>query len=173
MLGMKRFRYLTICILVLLSPAATADEIFPRPPELQPDVDFWIDVFTEYSVDEGVLHDNRNLGVVYDRLNMPAGLSRKERNRRVERRRRELRAVLQSLASGKRDNLSTEEARVLALWPANVSDETLVRAARQIRYQQGLRERFGQGLERAGPRSTGDIERDGLGLRIEPRVDLF
>ena len=81
---------------------------------------------------------------------MPADLSRRERNRRVDRRRQALRATLQALASGKRDNLSDEEARVLALWPDDVSNATLARAARQIRYQQGLRERFRQGLERAG-----------------------
>ena len=141
---------LLLFLLLALSPAALANELFPRPAELQADVDFWLDVFTEYSIDEGVLHDNRNLGVVYDRLAMPAELSRRERNRRVDRRRKELRAVLQTLASGKRDNLSGEEARVLALWPADVTNQTLAGAARQIRYQHGLKERFGEGLERAG-----------------------
>ena len=141
---------LLLSLLLALSPAALANELFPQPAELQADVDFWLDVFTEYSIDEGVLHDSRNLGVVYDRLAMSAKLSRRERNRRVDRRRKELRAVLQTLASGKRDNLSVEEARVLALWPADVSNQTLARAARQIRYQHGLRERFGEGLERAG-----------------------
>jgi membrane-bound lytic murein transglycosylase D len=135
---------------VFLSGTAAADESFPQPPELQPDVDFWVAVFTDYSVDEGVLHDSRNLGVVYDRLAMPADLSRRERNRRVDRRRKALRAVLEALASGKRDNLSNEEARVLALWPSDVSNSTLASAARQIRYQQGLRQRFREGLERAG-----------------------
>jgi membrane-bound lytic murein transglycosylase D len=147
---MTRLRYCLFPLLVILGSPAAASELFPQPPELQPDVDFWVDVFTEYSVDEGVLHDSRNLGVVYARLNMPAGLSRSERNRRVDRRRKELRTVLQSLASGKRSSLSSEEARVLALWPANVSNQTLANAARQIRYQQGLRERFREGLERAG-----------------------
>jgi membrane-bound lytic murein transglycosylase D len=143
-------RLLLLSLVVLLGGTAAADESFPQPPELQPDVDFWIAVFTDYSVDEGVLHDSRNLGVVYDRLAMPAELSRRERNRRVDRRRKALRAVLEALASGKRDSLSDEEARVLALWPSDVSNSTLAGAARQIRYQQGLRERFREGLERAG-----------------------
>ena len=117
---------------------------------MQPDVDFWISVFTEYSTDEGVLHDSRNLAVVYDRLEMPATLSRRERNRRVDARRRELRAVLQTLASGRREGLSAEERRVLALWPGDVTNETLASATGRIRYQQGLRDRFREGLERAG-----------------------
>ena len=150
MLAMKSLLYLLIAIILLPGAHATADDRFPLPPELQPDVDFWLAVFSDYSVDEGVLHDNRHLGVVYKRLDMPASLSRRERNRRVDRHRKEIRAVLQALAAGKRDNLSAEEARVLALWPADVTNATLANATRQIRYQQGLRERFREGLERAG-----------------------
>jgi membrane-bound lytic murein transglycosylase D len=134
----------------LVSGAALSDEIFPQPPELQPDVDFWVSIFATYTSDEGVLHDNRNLAVVYERLDMPAHLSRRERNRRVEERRKELQVVLRSLAAGKRDNLSTEEARVLALWPDDVSNDTLSAAVGRIRFQQGLRDRFRSGLERSG-----------------------
>ena len=139
-----------LLLLSLFSGTAAASDLFPQPPELDRDVDFWIAVFTEYSTDEGVLHDNRNLGVVYARLAMPESTSRRERNRRVAERRKEIQAVLRTLASGKRDQLSGEEARILALWPANVSNETLSAAVGRIRYQQGLRDRFRQGLERSG-----------------------
>ncbi len=142
---------LTLLGLVLVVTAANASqELFPKPEELVPDVDFWLAVFTDYSVDEGVLHDNRNLGVVYERLAMPAELSRRERQRRVATRRKSLQAVLRSLASGKREQLTAEEAHVLALWPDDVSNETLADAATRIRYQQGLRERFREGLQRSG-----------------------
>lgn len=141
------------CLLLLLvtfSGLASADELFPQPAELQPDVDFWVDVFTTYSNDEGVLHDNRHLGVVYERLAIPEKTSRRERQRRVEKRRKVLQGVLRALGNGKRDNLTAEEARVLALWPANVSNQTLRDAAGRIRYQQGLRDRFEDGLRRSG-----------------------
>lgn len=137
-------------IILLGMAAAAADDTFPQPPELNPDVDFWVSVFTRYSTDEGLLHDNRNLAVVYARLDMPAKLSRRERQRRVENRRKKIRAVLQSLASGKRDNLSEEEARVLALWPEDVSNSTLSAATKRIRFQQGLSDRFREGLQRSG-----------------------
>ncbi|MCP4333800.1 MAG: LysM peptidoglycan-binding domain-containing protein [Gammaproteobacteria bacterium] len=142
-------RYFFLLIL-LWTGAAGADETFPEPPELKPDVDFWVSIFTAYSTEEGVLHDNRNLAVVYERLKMPSKLSRRERQRRVEARRKKLRAVLRSLATGKRDKLSDEEKRVLALWPDGVSDKTLNAAAKRIRYQQGLRDRFRDGLKRSG-----------------------
>jgi membrane-bound lytic murein transglycosylase D len=129
---------------------SVADETFPQPPELTPDVDFWLDVFTEYGNDEGVLHDNRDLSIVYDRVAMPENLARRERQRRVDKRRKVLQGVLRSLASGKRDSLSTEEARVLALWPVDVSNKALSDAVGRIRYQQGLKNRFRQGLQRSG-----------------------
>ncbi len=141
---------LLLLIFLTFSGLSVADQTFPQPPELQPDVDFWIDVFTRYGNDEGVLHDNRNLAVVYDRLPIPEKISSRERQRRVEKRRKELQAVLKSLASGKRNSLTAEESRVLALWPADVSNQTLATAAGQMRYQQGLKDRFRQGLQRSG-----------------------
>jgi membrane-bound lytic murein transglycosylase D len=147
MTSIRCFLLLAACLATESVPAA---ETFPQPAELQPDVDFWVSIFTRYSTDEGVLHDNRNLGVVYDRLDMPAKLSRRERNRRVDARRKQLQAVLRSLASGKRSNLSREEARVLALWPADVTDGTLSAAVKRVRFQHGLSDRFKAGLERSG-----------------------
>ncbi len=157
-----------LSLLLLFSVWASAADTFPAPPELQPDIDFWVDVFTEYGSDEGVLHDNRNLGVVYERLAMPENLGRRERQRRVDKRRKLLRSTLHALASGKRDNLNAEEARVLALWPANVGNKTLKAAASRIRYQQGLKGRFHAGLRRSGRwRDHINKEFRALGVPIE------
>jgi len=139
-----------LLIFLLFCRISLADETFPQPAELQADVDFWVDGFTESGNDEGGLHDNRALGVVYDRLKMPEKLSRRERQRRVEKRRKTLQTVLRTLATGKRDNLTAEESRVLALWPSDVTDKTLASAVGRIRYQQGLRNRFRDGLQRSG-----------------------
>jgi len=147
---MKRKSQIGGLVLLFAFGLAAAAEPFPEPPELKPDVDFWIGIFTRYTTDQGVLHDARNLGVVYERIDFPHGLDRRERQRRVVGRRKAIQAVLAKLASGKRDNLSSEEARILALWPADVSTATLVDASRNIRYQQGLSDRFREGLIRAG-----------------------
>jgi membrane-bound lytic murein transglycosylase D len=150
LIQMTSFRCVLFLSLFLGSTTPFADEIFPQPPELQPDVEFWISIFAQYSTDEGVLHDNRNLAVVYARLDIPEKLSRRERQRRVAARRKELQATLRSLASGKRDGLTAEEQRVLSLWPEDVANETLAAAVNRVRYQHGLRDRFKQGLERSG-----------------------
>jgi peptidoglycan lytic transglycosylase D len=147
---MKRKSQIGGLVLLFAFGLAAAAEPFPEPPELKPDVDFWIGIFTRYTTDQGVLHDARNLDVVYERIDFPHGLDRRERQRRVVGRRKAIQAVLAKLASGKRDKLSSEEARILALWPADVSSATLVDASRNIRYQQGLSDRFREGLIRAG-----------------------
>ena len=151
---MTRFIYpkylITTLLLLLASVDASADDVFPRPAELEPDINFWVNIFTVYSTDEGALHDNRNMAVVYERMSVPGSVGRRERNRQVGRRRLHYQAVLKSLASGKRDNLSAEESRVLALWPEGVDNATLTAAVGQIRFQLGLSDRFREGLVRAG-----------------------
>lgn len=156
-------------LLVLFLPISVqAADAFPQPAELQRDVDFWVSIFTDYTTDQGVLHDSRNLAIVYERVDLPANMDRRERQRRVEKRRVHLQAILRSLASGKRDKLSEEEARVLALWPGGVGNSTLGAAVGQIRYQQGLKDRFRDGLVRAGRwRDFIETELRALGVPVE------
>jgi membrane-bound lytic murein transglycosylase D len=165
---MTRKSRLGLVFLLFLGLPAAADELFPVPEGLQPDVDFWIDIFSHYTTAEGVLHDNRNLAVVYETIDLPADMGRRDRQRRVAKRREHYEAILRTLAGGKRDNLSEEEARVLALWPEGVSNSTLSAAVRQIRYQQGLRDRFREGLERSGRwREYIENEFRALGVPVE------
>ncbi len=165
---MTSLRPLLLLIFATFVSQAHADELFPLPAELQPDVDFWVDVFTEYGSDEGVLHDSRDLSIVYKRLEMPEKLGRRERQRRISSHRKDLQAALRTLGGGKRDNLSAEEQRVLALFPDTVSNATLLAAVNQIRYQQGLRQRFRRGLERAGRwRDHVNAEFTALGVPID------
>ena len=143
-------RILALFCLLAAPPLAADPSQFPRPTELEPDINFWISVFTEYTSDQGVLHDNRDLAVTYEDFDIPATVSRRERNRRTGARRKHYQSVLRTLASGKRKKLTAEEKRVLELWPADVTNEELRDAASRIRYQQGLSDRFRAGLKRAG-----------------------
>ncbi len=145
----QRF-WLFVAVLLPVTAIHADDGLFPRPPELEPDVRFWRSIFTEYSTDEGVLHDNRNLSVVYETVPMPVATSRSARNSKVEKRREHYRAILRTLATGKREGLDAEQQRVLALWPADVSNAELREAMTRIRFQHGLSDRFREGLVRAG-----------------------
>lgn len=154
--------------LLLVGTPARAEETFPLPDELRPDVDFWLSIFTRYDSNEGVLHDNRHLDVVYERIELSARLSRRERQRRIRRHREAIQATLRTLAGGKRDGLSGEETRVLGLWPEGVSNQTLSAAVGRIRFQQGLSDRFREGLVRAGRwREHIETELGALGVPLD------
>lgn len=141
----------TALFLVAANMAFANDEaLFPKPEALERDVNFWISIFSEYSTSEGVLHDHRNLGVVYEKVDLPENASRRTRNRLSKVRRQHYQKILSTLANGKRDNLSVEEYRVLGLWPADVSNKELTAAASRIRFQLGLSDRFREGLKRSG-----------------------
>ena len=170
--SLKKFFAAAILAAALAMPTAGAqssgEELFPLPAELQPDVNFWLSIFTEYNTREGVLHDNRYLGVVYEQVPLPENVSRRQRQRIADQRRNYYKAILQSLASGKRDSLSVDEARVLKLWPDDVTNKELNAASGRIRLQLGLSDRFEEGLRRAGRwRSYVNSEFTSLGVPIE------
>ena len=60
---------------LLAGPALAAPADFPEPPELQRDVGFWMRVYTEITTEQGFLHDEHNLGVVYGKMEIPSRLS--------------------------------------------------------------------------------------------------
>lgn len=125
-----------------LGVSAQSAANFPRPPELQPAVDFWIKVYTEVDTRSGFLHDSQNLSVIYARL----PLDRRE----IEARREQIREDLRVLATGKRSGLTRSQQEVLAKWPADVSNQTLRAAASNVRWQLGQSNRFLAGLQRSG-----------------------
>lgn len=147
---MRNFITAAILLLGATSALGNDDALFPQPAELDRDVNFWLSIFTNYTTREGVLHDNRNLAVIYEKVPLPENVSRRERQRISDQRRQEYKKILQTLAGGKRDNLSAEEQRVLALWPSDVSNDELRAAVDRIRFQLGLSDRFQEGLRRAG-----------------------
>jgi membrane-bound lytic murein transglycosylase D len=170
--SLKKFFAAAILIAALAMPTAGAqssgEELFPLPAELQPDVNFWLSIFTEYNSREGVLHDNRYLGVVYEQVPLPENVSRRQRQRIADQRRNYYKTILQSLASGKRDSLSVDEARVLKLWSDDVTNKELSAASGRIRLQLGLSDRFEEGLRRAGRwRNYVNAEFTRLGVPIE------
>jgi len=131
-------------LLLLLSGSALAQDpaLFPRPPELEPAIGFWVRVYTEVDTRSGFLHDSQHLSVIYKALPLNRG--------DIESNRTRIQQELQVLASGKRDDLTQSQQDVLALWPENVSNQTLRTAASNVRWQLGQSDRFLGGLQRSG-----------------------
>ena len=70
---------LLLLALVLVPLASAAEPALPRPAELEPDVQFWIRVYSEISTNEGFIHDQHRLSVVYDTLHFGADTPPRER----------------------------------------------------------------------------------------------
>ncbi len=136
---------------LLASPPAGADATqFPRPPQLEPDVQFWQRVYSKVTTQGGLLHDDRFLDIVYEELSFPAGMSARERADAVDAARAKYERILRKLGGGPHEGLSDEEKRVLALFPANVTNAALREAADRVRFQLGQADRFREGLIRSG-----------------------
>ncbi len=152
----RRSHWRALLLLVVLSTtgsvtaAAGESTLFSRPPELEAAIEFWTRVYTQVDTDGGYLHDSRKLDVIYEVVRFKSGLSRRAKQRHVNRLKARYRKILRSLAKGKRKGLAAEESRVLALWPDGVSNRTLSNAARRLRFQLGQADKFRAGIIRSG-----------------------
>jgi membrane-bound lytic murein transglycosylase D len=142
-------RRLSIASLLLLALPLMA-ETLPRPAGLEPDIGFWRSVFTEINTNQAFVHDNRNLGVIYETVEIPKRASSGKRRNISATTRKKYQRILTALASGKRQGLTSDQKRVLGLWPDDVTNAELRRAAGRVRFQQGLSDRFLEGFIRSG-----------------------
>jgi len=126
---------------------------FPLPKELELRVQFWINIFTRYSVDEWVVHDSEKPERIYSVINFKGkNLSRKERLLLVKKEKERIAAVLKKLSSRKlkHKTLSKEERRIYSLFGKNPNRKRFTEAANMVRVQQGMRETFRNGIVRSG-----------------------
>jgi membrane-bound lytic murein transglycosylase D len=132
-------------------PPVAADEPdpFARPPELEQDVRFWIRVYTEVTTDQGLLHDDWNLGLVYEVLRFDPAASPTQRERHVAEAKQRYAALLRRFAAGDTDNLSAHERRILHAFGDKAGAADYRDAVDRIRFQLGQADRFHDGMIRA------------------------
>lgn len=129
--------------------ASAAEVIFPQPKAIQPNVKFWIDVFSTYSERDFIIHDRTNIQHVYQVMHLPgAGDPTREEVAYVnDYLKAKYAAILNRLASGQ-PPVTIEDRQVAEMFKGEpLAAYTL--AAQNLRVQQGLRNRFRQGLLRS------------------------
>jgi membrane-bound lytic murein transglycosylase D len=132
-----------------LSLAAEPVDAFAHPPELEPDVRFWIRVYTEVTTDQGLLHDDWNLGLVYEVLRFDPADSPRQRERIVAQAKAHYAELLRRFAAGATDNLTAHERRILHAFGEKTTPAQFRDAIDRIRFQLGQADRFHEGLLRA------------------------
>jgi membrane-bound lytic murein transglycosylase D len=147
----RRLAGATLCFLALIGSTGlrAADDAITRPPELERDVRFWIRVYTEVTTNEGFLHDEHNLGVVYQAVHFDPDAPAARRREQLDGLRDHYRDVLRRLAAGA-DDLTADEQRLRVAFGSEASPSRFEQAANEIRFQLGQADRFREGLVRSG-----------------------
>lgn len=138
---------------VVASPAAPEQ----APLELRRRIDFWKLVFSQTSKNQMLLHDERYPWVIYKTLDF-SGLDRntyqgRKRIRRIEA--REKQAIAKQLlglsrAMRKGNPLSAKQQSLLAKFGELGGKSLYLDAAKRIRGQAGLKEKFERAIQRSG-----------------------
>ena len=131
------------------APDAGAADPFAHPAVLEPDVRFWIRVYTEVTTDQGLLHDDWNLGLVYEVLRFDPDTSPSQRERRVVEAKARYAGLLKRFAAGSTGDLTPHEQRILHAFGASATPRDYRDAIDRIRFQLGQANRFHEGLIRA------------------------
>ncbi len=147
---MVRSVLIVVAALASTVAAAVDQAEFARPGGLAADVTFWKRVYTEVDTRSGLIHDSRQLDVVYEVVRFSSHATRRSRARQVKKVKAHYRTVLRRLAGGKRKGLSAEESRVLVLFPEDVTNRELRNASQRLRFQLGQSDKFRAGLVRSG-----------------------
>jgi membrane-bound lytic murein transglycosylase D len=143
----------------------------PRPPELERDVQFWVHVYTQVDTNGGFLHDQYNLGVVYETLHFAPNTSPRQREHIVDQARGKYVAALRRIAAAKDGPLSEDDQRIKDMWGTEGTPSRLLEATEDIRFQLGQADRFKEGLIRSGAWETHIAETlANLGLPAELAV---
>jgi membrane-bound lytic murein transglycosylase D len=151
---------------LLAGTTATASAAgLDRPAGLEPEIAFWRRVFTEVPSTGGLVHDERHLAIVYGSVDIPAGAGSSTRKKIYNKAFNHYRNILDRLAAGQRDGLTAEQSRVLKLFPEGTSKAEFRAAGERLRVQQGLADRFEQGVVRSGrwlPYIQQQLEKNGV-----------
>ncbi len=132
-------------------------QLFPLPGGLAPNISFWNEVFSQYTSDQVVLHDEWATQRVYAVLDFtelatsPLSEAAKERRRKdsVRTEMTKIRTTLLDLAAGKEPSYPDDAKRIAALFGAVPRSEYRL-AADRVRNQAGLKDHFAAAIERAG-----------------------
>lgn len=175
---LHRFSFALPFLLVLmlfadeLGVARSSDFEIPNGMELR--VQFWVNVFTRYSINQVIIHDSDNPELIYRVVNLESvnrARSKTEITQLVRKEKADVRQLLLKLASRPVDpnKMGSEEKRYWLLWGKPTNPRVFTRAAERLRVQGGMKEAFTEGVIRSGrylPVIRQVLAREGLPLEL-------
>jgi len=135
---------LLIAVSTLHAQGGDNDPIFPTPDILRGNVAFWTKIYTEIPMSEGLLHDRDYPLVIFKRIRG------ENSSREVKEERRRVCDALDALSSTPQSQWTDLQRRIVDLYMKEADSSVLAGASNRVRFQQGQRERFREGLVRSG-----------------------
>ena len=159
----RRGAIILTTLLALSSLSASDSDPFPRLEALEPNVEFWTQVFGVWSLGQVAIHDLEYPAIVYEIVDLPGEIGPRyteEQRDWVETMREDWERFLLRLerkaAAG--DELDEIEKQWALYFATRVGGDKLKGAHKRVRSQRGVRERFREGLARSH-RFDGTIRR--------------
>jgi membrane-bound lytic murein transglycosylase D len=143
--------FFTSLLLAGIAPPSCSADAFPNPPAIQSTVKFWLSIYTQYPLTQGVVHDSRYPEIVYEIIPLKhpdTPGANHINNHRMRQARHTYRNILDRLIQHP-DADNPKEKQVADLFGVAVTKDQLRKAKRRIRCQVGQRDRFREGLIRS------------------------
>lgn len=143
---MRQISIILTILSILTFQNASGSTNFPVTGDMINRVEFWTKVYTEVSTQEAFIHDENDLTIIYEKVNLPS--NRRKRRRYIKSRKREIKSIIRSIAKKNYIKLNSKENRIAKII-GEKSQKELRRLASGIRTQSGLRDRYLVGLKRS------------------------
>jgi len=142
------FVVLTISSLSAQQTQSADSVLFPTPAILKDNVAFWKKIYTEVSLNEGLLHDRDYPTVVYKKIDI-SQRNTWSASRYVEGEKRQVIASLKNIQAAPESLWTNQDKAIAQLFKDGPGLKVVAGAEERIRFQIGQKERFKLGLERS------------------------
>jgi membrane-bound lytic murein transglycosylase D len=129
--------------------ASTPSSLFPLPEALRPNVTFWKRAFAVFDSSGGMLHDTEDVSIVYHIWYNDLPSEGFLRQGAIDEARIRYRAILSTLADGKRFDFTSDEQRVWDMFKGKQYPGAFQAAMSSMRFQGGMRSRFAESIVRS------------------------
>ncbi|UCH21665.1 MAG: transglycosylase SLT domain-containing protein [Deltaproteobacteria bacterium] len=125
---------------------------FPLYPCIEINVSFWKSIYAHYSNNQGVIHDKKNLNIIYGVIeledpDLPGG--RKINRERIKKAKKKYKTILKKLTHNPIP-FGPEEQQVADLFGPEARRADYKKAIKNLRCQVGQKDRFREGVIRSG-----------------------
>jgi membrane-bound lytic murein transglycosylase D len=147
-----------LCMIILFqSGGICKSDIFSVPKGLEMRVQFWVNVFTKYSMDQAVIMDGDYPERIYQVVDLRSYFpnrypTKAEKIRILRREKNEIISILRKLGNSniQMSELSKKECRIVRLFGKEYNKHTFRKASRRVHIQRGMKEAFKEGIVRSG-----------------------